>query len=213
MVPRNNIVAINIDDNRDMIIQKVIDEGYSRVPVFKDTIDNIIGIIYSKDLISAAEFRELIVLTDILRPAYFVPETKQIGEILKDFQRKRIHLGIAVNEHGNVEGLITLEDIIEEIVGEIEDEYDIDTRNVQKDKLGIFLVNPLITIEEFNQKFKSDIPVDNDDYHTLSGFLQMVTGHVPEIYERIDYKEFVFTIMKKSGNRLLQVKVQRMINK
>ena len=213
MVPRNNIVAINIDDNRDMIIQKVIDEGYSRVPVYKDTIDNIIGIIYSKDLISAAEFRELIVLTDILRPAYFVPETKQIGEILKDFQRKRIHLGIAVNEHGNVEGLITLEDIIEEIVGEIEDEYDIDTRNVQKDKLGIFLVNPLITIEEFNQKFKSDIPVDNDDYHTLSGFLQMVTGHVPEIYERIDYKEFVFTIMKKSGNRLLQVKVQRMINK
>lgn len=213
MVSRNNIVALNIDDNRDLIIQKVIDEGYSRVPVFKDTIDNIIGIIYSKDLISAAEFRELIVLTDILRPAYFVPETKQIGEILKDFQKKRIHLGIAVNEHGNVEGLITLEDIIEEIVGEIEDEYDIDTRNVQKDKLGIFLVNPLITIEEFNQKFKSDIPVDNDDYHTLSGFLQMVTGHVPEIYERVDYKEFVFTIMKKSGNRLLQVKVQRMINK
>lgn len=213
MVSRNNIVAINIDDTRDAIIQKVIDEGYSRVPVYKDSIDNIIGIIYSKDLISAAEFRELIVLTDILRPVYFVPETKQIGEILKDFQKKRIHLGIVVNEHGNVEGLITLEDIIEEIVGEIEDEYDIDTRNVQKDKLGIFLVNPIISIEEFNQKFKSDIPIDNDDYHTLSGFLQQVTGHVPEIYERVDYKEFVFTIMKKSGNRLLQVKVQRMINK
>lgn len=213
MVSRNNIVAINIDDTRDAIIQKVIDEGYSRVPVYKDSIDNIIGIIYSKDLISAAEFRELIVLTDIIRPVYFVPETKQIGEILKDFQKKRIHLGIVVNEHGNVEGLITLEDIIEEIVGEIEDEYDIDTRNVQKDKLGIFLVNPIISIEEFNQKFKSDIPIDNDDYHTLSGFLQKVTGHVPEIYERVDYKEFVFTIMKKSGNRLLQVKVQRMINK
>ena len=213
MVSRNNIVAINIDDTRDAIIQRVIDEGYSRVPVYKDSIDNIIGIIYSKDLISAAEFRELIVLTDILRPVYFVPETKQIGEILKDFQKKRIHLGIVVNEHGNVEGLITLEDIIEEIVGEIEDEYDIDTRNVQKDKLGIFLVNPIISIEEFNQKFKSDIPIDNDDYHTLSGFLQKVTGHVPEIYERVDYKEFVFTIMKKSGNRLLQVKVQRMINK
>ncbi len=213
MVSRNNIVAINIDDTRDAIIQRVIDEGYSRVPVYKDSIDNIIGIIYSKDLISAAEFRELIVLTDIIRPVYFVPETKQIGEILKDFQKKRIHLGIVVNEHGNVEGLITLEDIIEEIVGEIEDEYDIDTRNVQKDKLGIFLVNPIISIEEFNQKFKSDIPIDNDDYHTLSGFLQKVTGHVPEIYERVDYKEFVFTIMKKSGNRLLQVKVQRMINK
>ncbi len=213
MVPRNNIVAIDIEDSRDTIIQRVVDEGYSRVPVYKDSIDNIIGVIYSKDLISAAEFRELIVLTDIIRPAYFVPETKKIGEILKDFQKRRIHLGIVVNEHGNVEGLITLEDIIEEIVGEIEDEYDIDTRNVQKDKLGIFLVNPIINIEEFNSKFNTDIPIDNDDYHTLSGFLQKVTGHVPEIYERIDYKELVFTVMKKSGNRLLQVKVQRMINK
>lgn len=212
MVPRNNIIAINVDDSRELIIQRVIDEGYSRIPVYKDSIDNIIGVIYSKDLISAAEHRELIVLTDILRPAYFVPETKQIGEILKDFQKKRIHLGIAVNEHGNVEGLITLEDIIEEIVGEIEDEYDIETRTVQKDKLGIFLVDPIISIEDFNKKFNSDIPVDNDDYHTLSGFLQQVTGHIPEIFERVDYKDFVFTIMKKSGNRLLQVKVQRLIN-
>ena len=128
---------------RDDIVQRVIDEGYSRIPVFKESIDNIVGIIYSKDLISATEYREMIVLTDILRPAYFVPETKQIGELLKDFQKKHIHLGIVVNEHGNVEGLITLEDIIEEIVGEIEDEYDIETRNVQKDKLGIFLVNPI----------------------------------------------------------------------
>jgi len=212
MVPRNNIIALNIDDSRDKIVQRVIDEGYSRIPVFKDSIDNIIGIIYSKDLISATEYRELIVLTDILRTAYFVPETKQIGEILKDFQKKHIHLGIVVNEHGNVEGLITLEDIIEEIVGEIEDEYDIETRNIQKDKLGIFLVNPEISIDEFNAKFSADIPLDNDDYHTLSGFLQKVTGHIPEIYERIDYKELVFTVMKKSGNRLLQVKVQRLIN-
>jgi CBS domain containing-hemolysin-like protein len=212
MVSRNKIIALDIDDSRDKIVQRVIDEGYSRIPVFKDSIDNIIGVIYSKDLISATEYRELIVLTDILRPAYFVPETKQIGEILKDFQKKHIHLGIVVNEHGNVEGLITLEDIIEEIVGEIEDEYDIETRNIQKDKLGIFLVNPEISIDEFNSKFNADIPLDNDDYHTLSGFLQKVTGHIPEIYERIDYKELVFTIMKKSGNRLLQVKVQRLIN-
>ncbi|MDD5361513.1 MAG: hemolysin family protein [Ignavibacteria bacterium] len=210
MIPRNDIVALNINDDREKIIRKVIDEGYSRIPVYKDTIDNIIGIIYSKDLISATEHRELIVLSDILRTAYFVPETKQIGEILKEFQKKHIHLGIVVNEHGSVEGLITLEDIIEEIVGEIEDEYDVDTRNVQKDKLGLFLVNPIIGIEEFNEKFNTDIPVDYDDYHTLSGFLQKVTGHVPEIYERIDYKGLVFTVMKKSVNRLLQVKVQRL---
>ncbi len=210
MVPRNGIFAINISEERDKIIRKVIDEGFSRIPVYKDSIDNIIGIIYSKDLISAAEHRELIVLSDILRPAFFVPETKRIGEILKEYQKKRIHLGIVVNEHGSVEGIVTLEDIIEEIVGEIEDEYDIETRTVQKDKLGIYLVDPEIGITEFNQRFSADVPVDNDDYHTLSGFLQTVTGHIPDIYERIDYKGLIFTVTKKSGNKLLQIKVQRL---
>jgi CBS domain containing-hemolysin-like protein len=211
MIPRNRIVAIDIDDSRDKIIQTIIDEGYSRIPVFKETIDNIIGIIYSKDLISAAEHKELILLQDILRPATFIPDTKHIGELLKEFQKKHVHLGVVVNEHGGVEGLVTLEDIIEEIVGEIEDEYDIETRNIAKDKLGIYLVNPEIQIEEFNKKFSSDIPENPDEYLTLSGFLQMVTGHVPEIYERIDYKDLIFTIMKKSGNTLLQVKIQRMV--
>lgn len=210
MVPRNRMIAIDIDDKREKIIQTIIEEGYSRIPVFKETIDNIIGIIYSKDLISAAEHRELILLQDILRPANFIPETKHIGEILKEFQKKHVHIGVVVNEHGGVEGLITLEDIIEEIVGEIEDEYDVETRNIAKDKLGIYLVNPDITIEEFNKKFSSDIPENQDEYLTLSGFLQMVTGHIPEIYERIDYKDLIFTIVKKTGNTLLQVKIQRM---
>lgn len=211
MIPRNKMIAIDIDDNREKIIQTIIDEGYSRIPVYKESIDNIIGVIYSKDLISAAEHRQLILLQDILRPAAFIPETKHIGELLKEFQKKHVHLGIVINEHGGVEGLITLEDIIEEIVGEIEDEYDIDTRNVAKDKLGIYLVNPDITIEEFNKKFSSDIPENPDEYNTLSGFLQIVTGHIPEIYERIDYKDLIFTIMKKTGNTLLQVKIQRMV--
>jgi CBS domain containing-hemolysin-like protein len=211
MIPRNRMIAIDIDDNREKIIQTIIDEGYSRIPVYKETIDNVIGIIYSKDLISAAEHRELILLQDILRPANFIPETKHIGELLKEFQKKHVHIGIVVNEHGGVEGLVTLEDIIEEIVGEIEDEYDIETRDIAKDKRGIYLVNPEIGIEEFNKKFSSDIPENPDEYLTLSGFLQMVTGHVPEIYERIDYKDLIFTIMKKAGNTLLQVKIQRMV--
>jgi CBS domain containing-hemolysin-like protein len=211
MVPRNRMVAIDIDENREKIVQIIIEEGYSRIPVYKETIDNIIGVIYSKDLISAAEHRELILLQDILRPANFIPETKHIGEILKEYQKKHVHLGIVVNEHGGVEGIVTLEDIIEEIVGEIEDEYDTETRDIAKDKLGIYLVNPEIQIEEFNKKFKADIPENPDEYLTLSGFLQMVTGHIPEIYERIDYKGLIFTIMKKTGNTLLQVKIQRMV--
>ena len=211
MISRNKMIAINIDDNREKIIQTIIEEGYSRIPVYKENIENIIGILYSKDLISAAEHRELILLQDILRPANFIPETKHIGEILKEFQKKHVHLGIVVNEHGGVEGVVTLEDIIEEIVGEIEDEYDVEPKDISKDKLGIFIVNPEITIEDFNNKFKTDIPADAEAYQTLSGFLQTVTGHIPEIYERIDYKSLIFTVRKKAGNKLLQVKIQRMI--
>jgi len=216
MVPRNNMFAIDVEESREKIIEKVIEEGYSRIPVYKDNIDTVIGVIYSKDIISAAEHRNIIVLQDIIRPAHFIPETKHIGEILKDFQKMHIHLGIVVNEHGGVEGLVTLEDIIEEIVGEIEDEYDSEseseTNKVKPQKKGIYLVNPNISIEDFNNKFDADIPLDNDEYQTLSGFLQTVTGHVPEIYERIDYKDIVMTIMKKSGNKLLQVKVQKLKN-
>lgn len=214
MIPRNSMFAIDIDENRDKIIERLIDEGYSRVPVYKDSIDNIIGVIYSKDIISAAEHKEVIVLQDIIRPVHFIPETKHIGDILKDFQKKHIHLGIVVNEHGGVEGLITLEDIIEEIFGEIDDEYDTESENsdanIKSDRKGIFLVNPNMPVEDFNSKFNAYIPADPDEYQTLSGFLQTVTGHVPEIYERIDYKGLVMTIMKKSGNKLLQVKVQKL---
>jgi len=210
MVPRNKMVAIDIDDDRDKIIQTVIEEGYSRIPVYKETIDNIIGVIYSKDLISAAEHRDLIVLKDILRPAHFIPETKHIGELLKEFQKRHVHIGIVVNELGGVEGLVTLEDIIEEIVGEIEDEYDVESRSITRDKKGIYLINPEITIDEFNKMLNTDLPLNPDEYITLGGFLQYVTGHIPEIFERVDYKGLIFTVTKKSGNKLLQVRVQRL---
>ncbi len=216
MVPRNSMFAINVEESREKIIQKIIDEGFSRIPVYKDSLDNIIGIIYSKDIISAAEHRDVIVMQDIIRPAHFIPETRHIGDLLKDLQKKHMHLGIVVNEYGGVEGLITLEDIIEEIFGEIEDEYDIesDTENqtLKTGRKGIYLVNPNISIMDFNNEFDSDVPADSDEYQTLSGFLQTVTGHVPELFERIDYKGLVITIMKKSGNKLLQVKVQKLKN-
>jgi magnesium and cobalt exporter, CNNM family len=208
MVPRNHMIAIDVDDPRDKIFQIVTEEGYSRVPVYKETIDNIVGIIYTKDLISAAEHRELITLQDIIRPAYFVIDTKQIGHLLKDMQRKKVHMAIVVDEYGGVEGLITMEDILEEIVGEIQDEYDTESQEVVPEKSGVYLISPMISIEEFNNKFKVIIPEDTD-YQTISGFLQKVTGHIPDIYERIDYKGLSFIVTQKSGNRILQIRVQK----
>lgn len=208
MVPRNHMIAIDVDDPRDKIFQIVTEEGYSRVPVYKETIDNIVGVIYTKDLISAAEHRELITLQDIIRPAYFVIDTKQIGHLLKDMQRKKVHMAIVVDEYGGVEGLITMEDILEEIVGEIQDEYDTESQEVVPEKSGVYLISPMISIEEFNNKFKVIIPEDTD-YQTISGFLQKVTGHIPGIYERIDYKGLSFIVTQKSGNRILQIRVQK----
>ena len=208
MVPRNHMVALDIDESREKIFQIVTEEGFSRLPVFKDTIDNIIGVIYTKDLISAAEHRELIALQDIIRPAYFVSSTKQIGNLLKDLQRNRVHMAIVVDEYGGVEGIVTIEDIIEEIVGEIQDEYDVELHEVETEKSGVYLVNPNIDIEDFNKRFKSNIPED-PDYQTLNGFLQKVTGHIPEIYERIDFLGLSFVITKKAGNTILQVRVQK----
>lgn len=208
MVPRNHMIAINLEDSREEIFQKVTEEGFSRIPVYKDTIDNIVGIIYSKDLISAAEHRELITLNDIIRSAFFVSSTKQIGNLLKEMQRNKVHMAIVVDEYGGVEGLVTIEDIIEEIVGEIQDEYDVEAADVVTEKSGVYLVNPIISIEDFNKKFSSNIPED-PDYQTLNGFLQKVTGHIPEVYERIDFKGLSFVITKKSGNRIMQVRVQK----
>ena len=209
MVPRNHMAAIDIEEPRDKIFQLVTEEGFSRLPVYKDTIDNIVGIIYTKDLISAAEHRELIAIQDIIRPAFFASATKQIGNLLKEMQRNKVHMAIVVDEYGGVEGLVTIEDIIEEIVGEIQDEYDVDeTQEVVNEKSGVYLVNPIISIENFNKKFKSNIPEDTD-YQTLNGFLQKVTGHIPEVYERIDFQGMSFVVTKKSGNRILQVRVQK----
>lgn len=206
MVHRGEMIVLNIEDNREKIYEVVTEEGYSRIPVYKDTVDNIVGIIYTKDLISASEHRQLIVLQDIIRPAYFVSETKNIGILMRDFQKEKVHMGIVVNEYGGVEGLITMEDIIEEITGEIMDEYDIESPDIIKGKNQEYLVNPFIPVKEFNEKFNANIPIDTR-YNTLGGFLFNVTGHIPELYERIDFSGFTFIITNKQRNTIKQVKV------
>lgn len=208
MVPRNHMIALNINDSREKIYQTVVEEGYSRVPVYKDTIDNIVGVIYTKDLISASEHRELITLTDIIRPPTFVTATMQIGDMLKELQKKKVHLAIVVDEWGGVEGLVTMEDILEEIVGEIQDEYDIEPQEIVHEKSGIYIVNPMIDIDEFNKKLKVNIPED-PDYQTLSGFLQKTSGHIPEQYERIEYQGMSFVVTKKMGNQIQQIRFQK----
>ena len=211
MVPRNRMVALNIEDSREEIYRVVTEEGFSRLPVYNDTTDNIIGVIYTKDLISAAEHRELITLQDIIRPAYFVSSTKQIGNLLKEMQRHRVHMAIVVDEYGGVEGLITIEDIIEEIVGEIQDEYDEEKPIVEKINDREFVVNALASIYDVNTHLPHDLPEDGD-FDTVSGWLGEIFGKIPDVGEQKESNGYNITVLKKSDQNIESVKLELLIN-
>jgi CBS domain containing-hemolysin-like protein len=206
MVPRLDIVALDISMSRDVLIHKVIEEGYSRLPVYKGTIDHIIGVVYSKDLLSLLEHRSLIILQDIIRPAYIIPESKKISVLLREFQQKKVHMGIVVDEYGGTEGIVTIEDIVEEIVGDILDEYDEMRKSVEQASDGSVIVDAALSIADFNVQFRAQLP-EAPDYETLAGYLQKITGKLPESNEEIKTQNFTFTILTKSARRIRQVKV------
>jgi CBS domain containing-hemolysin-like protein len=208
MVPRTEIVGLNITTSRDKLVQIVTEEGYSRLPVYKDSLDNIVGVIYTKDLLTLFEHRDLIVLQDVLRPAYFVPESAKISKLMRDLQNQKLHMAIVIDEFGGTQGLVTMEDILEEIVGEIHDEYDEIVKEVEQSPDGSALVDARIDIKVFNDKFGSSVPED-PEYETLNGFLYKITGKIPEIKEEIHYENLLFTVLKKSQRRIRQVKVTK----
>jgi len=207
MVPRPDVVALDIDAPWDVLVRRVIEEGYSRLPVYKESIDHIIGIVYSKDLLSLLEHRSLIILQDIIRPAYFVPESKKISVLLREFQENSIHLGIVIDEFGGTEGIVTMEDIVEEIVGEIHDEYDEVLQEVSRASDGSAIVDAKISISDFNTQFGGSLPED-PAYETLAGYLHAVTGRYPEVNEVLATGGFEFKVMSKTRRRIRQVRVR-----
>jgi len=209
MIPRPDIVALNIALPRDRIVKTVLEEGYSRMPVYRETLDNILGVVYTKDLLSVLEHSELILLEDIIRPAYFVPETMKISRLMRELQERKMHMAVVIDEFGGVEGIVTMEDILEEIVGEIHDEYDEVLKDVESAQDGSFLVNARMPIAPFNERFGVALP-ENDEYETLSGFLNKLTGRIPELGEEIVHDRLVFAIVKKSQRRIRQVRVRRL---
>ena len=209
MIPRPDVVALSMDMSRERIIKTVLEEGYSRMPVYRGTIDNVLGVVYTKDLLGLMEYRDLIILQDVIRPAYFVPETKQISQLMRELQQRKMHLAIVIDEFGGTSGIITMEDILEEIVGEIHDEYDEELKDVEQSADGTYLVNARLPIRDFNERFVADIP-PADDYETVGGLLQKLTGRIPDAGEEIVYKSLSFTVIKKSQRRVRQVKLRKL---
>jgi CBS domain containing-hemolysin-like protein len=207
MVPRTDVFAVDISMPRDRLLQSLIDQGFTRVPVYRDSIDNIVGIIYTKDLIGMLEHRDLIILQDVIRPAYMVPESKKISVLLKELQKNRQHMAIVIDEFGGTEGIITIEDIVEEIVGEIRDEYDDEQLDIETSSDGSTIVSGGLSIHEFNERFTTNIPEDSQ-YDTISGFLHTITERIPELNEEVRYENICFKIVKKNERRILQVKIK-----
>ncbi len=206
MVPRGDIVAIDIDEDRRHFFHKVIEEGYSRLPVFRGSIDNVVGIIYAKDLLTMVENGEVIVLHDLLRPPYYVPVSKKISQLLREMQRDKIHLAVVVDEFGGTEGIVTLEDVLEEIVGEIQDEYDENLSELVHDPNGDVHIAGSMTVNRFNELLGTEVP-QGEDYDTIAGFVQKLAGKLPQKDEIYNHEEIFFIVEEVARHRIKRLRV------
>jgi CBS domain containing-hemolysin-like protein len=209
MVPRMDVLALEINTTISEARKEFIRAGHSRVPVYDDTIDNVIGLLYAKDLLAVVDGEDTIAnQRRLIRPAYFVPEAKKVDELLTEMQSRGIHMALVVDEYGGMAGVVTLEDIIEEIIGEIRDEYDtgeVDLYEVQED--GSYIIQGRATIDEFNEIMDSQISDEFAD--TLGGYIYGQLGRVPESGEKVINDGFEFTVKEVVARRILTVQVER----
>ena len=209
MTPRTNVFAMDIETPLDELVDKVLTEQYSRIPVFEEDIDNIIGVLYMKDLFVKIRHSE-IETTDIrqlLRPAYFVPETKNIDTLFKELQNTKNHMAMLIDEYGGFSGVVTIEDLIEEVMGNIFDEYDDSDDYIKKIENNAYIVDGLVSINDINEALNLDLPSDN--YDTIGGFVIDLMGSIPKENETtvIEYKNIVFKIEKVEEKRIDKLKI------
>ena len=209
MVPRIDVNALEADTSIPEAIEAVIESGHSRVPVFDDTIDNIIGLLYVKDLLRVPlEHDGNHSIHDLLRAAYFVPEAKKVPELLREMQTREVHMVIVVDEFGGTAGLVTLEDVVEEIVGEIRDEYD-QGEELLHEKTGAdeYIFHGRIDLDDFNDLVETNLPKDMAD--TLGGFIYGQIGRVPVEGEQVNIDGWVLTVTQVSNRRIVKVRAER----
>ena len=209
MIPRTDMVCVSVDTSFEDVLDILQSKGHSRLPVYEERVDNIIGILHSKDLMSLYPFTQSLDLHKILRNPFFVPEGKRIDELLKQFQNERIHMAIAVDEHGGTAGLVTLEDVIEEIVGEIQDEHDKERPLWKQIDENTYVIDAKLDVDTANEVLGEEILPENEDFETLGGFLLEQLGDFPEVNTRIEFHNYEFVIEEVSLHRLGRVRVIR----
>ncbi len=208
MVPRTDVVAVDISMPPTELLRILAEESHSRIPAYRDDIDHIVGVLHARDLIPLLQHPELIVLQDILRPAVFVPWIKPMGDLLREMQRRRIHMAMVTDEYGGFMGVVTLEDILREIVGDIGDEFEETESLIEKQPDGSYLVDAMLEVEEFADAF--GVPLPDGEYETLGGYLSSLAGSIPDVGEKFTYDGWQFTIASKLGPRLGRVRMTRL---
>jgi putative hemolysin len=208
MVPRTEIVALSLDIEAKALIETVISGGHSRVPIYEENIDNVIGVLHTKDLFRVVHERgpESLEIKPILRRPFFVPETMKISKLLEEFQTKRSHMAIVVDEFGGTAGLITLEDVLEEIVGDIQDEYDVEEKLITSLGGGRFSVDARISVAELEEQTGLKFP-EEEGYDTLAGFVTSRAGKVPEVGEELAVDGLLLKVSEADAKRVARVEI------
>ena len=208
MVARTHIVALDIHASSSQLLKTMVEEGYTRMPLYDGDLDDIRGIVHAKDLFPLLEHKDLIILQDIVRTAFFVPETKPISQLLREFQRRKEQLAIVVDEFGSTAGLVTMEDILEELVGEIQDEYDNETAGVEKLAEGNYVVQGSLTISDINDRLDDFQLPEGSDYTTLNGLVNKWFDRIPEVSEACERDGLRITVLKTENHHVEQVRIE-----
>lgn len=208
MVPRSKITAVDVTTPIDTLLEFVMHEGYSRLPVYKGSIDTIVGIVYAKDLLTLMHHRDLIIVQDILHAPIFVQEDIKLKRLLRDMQRDKVHMVVVLDEFGGTAGLLTLEDIIEELVGNIQDEYDDEAPLHAQQSPDAFELDASIRIDEANEFLPEPLP-ESDDYETLGGLINLRAGRIPNVGDAVAIDGYTCTVLEASPRRVERVRIAR----
>jgi putative hemolysin len=208
MVPRPEVVALSIDLPPEECLAAVIESPFTRYPVYRETLDNIVGILHVRNLFSALSDQGFanVRIDELLRPAYIVPETKDLAALLADFRRENFHMAVVVDEYGTMAGIVTLEDLLEEIVGEIEDEFDLPDESVERVDERTIRIGGTFPIDDFNEQFGTELPVE--DYHSVAGFVFHMLGRAPEAGDEVVHDGVRFRVLEVEGSRIEKLEVE-----
>jgi CBS domain containing-hemolysin-like protein len=206
MIPRTQVLAIDINDFQESMLENLIEENYSRIPCYADSLDNIVGVVYLKDILIKLRKNDPIKISAIMRSVLMIPETKRIAQLLKEFQSKHQQIAVVIDEYGGTQGIVTMEDILEELVGEIQDEYDNETPFVEKKGDKSYTVLASASLNDINELLPHPLTM-NEDYETLAGYLILKLGRIPNINEKIIFDDYEFTVLKKNKNSIIMAQL------